>query len=51
MEEVCSSHVPVIDFTKPDDELAERLYHALTTVGFACLTGTHVWQQVWPITV
>ena len=38
--------VPVIDYTKPDHQVAEELYSALSTVGFACLTGTGLWQQV-----
>ena len=38
--------VPVLDFSKPDNELSADLYAALSTVGFACLVNTGVWEKV-----
>ena len=40
------SFVPTIDFTKPEQEVAEELYAALSTVGFACFTNTGLWDLV-----
>ena len=40
------SFVPTIDFTKHEQEVAEELYAALSTVGFACFTGTGLCQKV-----
>ena len=40
------SFVPTIDFTKHEQKVAEELYAALSTVGFACFTGTGLCQKV-----
>ena len=38
--------VPVIDYSVTDSQLSSELYKALTTVGFACLTNTGLWDKV-----
>lgn len=38
--------VPHIDFTQDDSVICDQLMSALTTVGFACLTNTGVWDVV-----
>lgn len=38
--------VPVIDYMTADDEAAEELYKALTSVGYALFTGTGICHKV-----
>jgi isopenicillin N synthase-like dioxygenase/tRNA(Arg) A34 adenosine deaminase TadA len=38
--------VPIIDLRGPEDEVAERLWHAATTVGFFVVTGHGIPQRV-----
>ena len=38
--------VPVIDYSVTDSQLSTELYKALTTVRFACLTNTGLWDKV-----
>jgi len=39
-------HVPLIDYTQSDELAAQDLHKALSTVGFACFTGTGLWDMV-----
>ena len=39
-------HVPLIDYSQSDEQAAQQLYKALSTVGFACLTNTELWDLV-----
>ena len=39
-------HVPLIDYSQSDEEAAQQLYKALSTVGFACFTNTGLWDLV-----
>ena len=41
-----NEHVPLIDMANDDTAVSEELVKALTTVGFACLTNTGVWDMV-----
>jgi len=41
-----SGHVPVIDMNKSDEELSVEFYEALTTVGFACICNSGIWELV-----
>ena len=34
-----NAYIPLIDYTKPDNEIAEELFCALSTVGYAVFTG------------
>lgn len=39
-------YVPLIDVSADDATASKSLFDALTTVGFACLTNTGVWDMV-----
>ena len=41
-----NAYIPLIDYTKPDNEIAEELFCALSTVGYAVFTGTGLCQRV-----
>ena len=43
---IIEAKVPVIDYSVTDSQLSTELYKALTTVGFACLTNTGLWDNV-----
>ena len=45
-EDATIRHVPIISMANEDAAVSKELIDALTTVGFACLTNTGVWEMV-----